>query len=117
VLAVLVAMCVLLSGVAPSVSRALAAAGAPGLHDLCVADADGRPAPLPPGHHGDPGEAACALCAPHGGTYAAPPAAVPATAATAVARAVAHRLPAGVPARDAWIAAAPRGPPAAARPA
>ncbi len=116
-LAALVALCVLLSGLAPSVSRVLAASRTADLHDLCVADAD-RPAPPATGHHGGgPDEVACALCAVHGGTHAAPPAALPAAPAPAVRRGDASRADARAPARGAWIAAAPRGPPGSARPA
>ena len=109
-LAVLVALCVLLSGVAPAVSRALAAASAPGLHDLCVADGQRPVAPV--GHHVDD-HAACAMCSVHGGTHAAPGGAPAASANPAFRPAPVARAHASAPPRGARIAPEPRGPPAA----
>jgi hypothetical protein len=105
--AVLLAFVLLLAGVAPSVSRVIAAAI--GTHDLCRVD-DAR--------RGDPGsdpdaghDAACALCLAHGATHAAPPPAV----GSAIASIVVAAGPAGrgpQPARAvAWQAPQPRGPP------
>jgi hypothetical protein len=110
-LAMLVALCLLLSGIAPAVSRVLAAASAPGLHDLCVADGQ-RPA-APVGHHGGGDDAACAMCSVHGGTHAAPGGA-PATCADPAFRpAAVARAHASAPPRGDRIAPEPRGPPAA----
>lgn len=107
-------VCLLLSGIAPSVSRVLAAqAQAPG-HDLCVADAaaSGAPSPQAPAGHHDSGEAfACALCAVHGGTHGAPP---PACALPSLASGdgVAGRVvDTGRIDPGPVLAAAPRGPP------
>jgi hypothetical protein len=104
-----VALCLLLAGIAPDVSRVLAAAdGLPG--DLCFApDSAPIPGPDPAGHRHD---ADCALCLTHAGSFAAPP---PPGAVPAVARAVAGP-PAAQTARDPaasarWHAPPPRGPP------
>ena len=72
-----VALCLALAGLAPSISRALAAPAPIGLHDLCVAD----PAGAGPADPHDGHEPACALCVAHGATHAAPPPAVVAVAA------------------------------------
>lgn len=64
-LAALLALVLVLSGIAPSVSRAVAAGFVP---DLCTADASRHSGPRGAGH-----DAACALCVPHGGSDAAPP--------------------------------------------
>lgn len=113
-LAALVALCVLLSGIAPGVSRALAATAPAVPHDLCVADG-ARPANPPAHHGGGVDEPACPLCAVHGGTHAAPPPAAapfgpPPAAVGALVRAEAPCV-----ARGGWIAAAPRGPPVPGR--
>jgi hypothetical protein len=110
-LAVLVALCVLLSGVAPAVSRALAAANAPGLHDLCVADGQRPVAPV--GHHGDD-DAACAMCSVHGGTHAAPGGTPAASVDPAFGQGPVVRVHAFAPPRGERIAPEPRAPPAAA---
>jgi hypothetical protein len=111
--AALVALCLLLSGLAPSVSRVLAQARADA-HDLCVADASsaGR-VDAPVGHHGSGDEPACALCAAHGGSHAAPPSQaagsmVAAGADEPAVRALAERRIGRVA-----LAAPPRGPPPA----
>ncbi len=111
------ALCVLLAGVAPSVSRALAApgTGAPTayLHDVCTTDTGGGPASGGTGQGGPSHHVACAFCVAHGGSHAAPP-----PGATHEVRAP------GAPPRPGvrgdtrvvagdWNAAAPRGPPRA----
>ena len=105
--AVLLAIVLLLAGVAPSVSRVLLIA--PGAYDLCrVDDVQRRDAGGDPhaGHY-----AACALCLAHGATHAAPPPAV----GSAIASILVAAGPAGrgqQPARAvAWQAPRPRGPP------
>ena len=112
--AALVALCLLLSGIAPSVSRVLAAEARASAHDLCVADgsaADAPPSRAPAGHHGVGDEPACALCAAHAGTHAAPPpASAPVAPAVVVDRSGALAGPARVAVRPV-LAAAPRGPP------
>jgi hypothetical protein len=108
-LGVLVALCLLLSGIAPSVSRVLAAASATGLHDLCVADGQ-RPA-APVGHHGGD-DAACAMCSAHGGTHAAPGGATAAPVDPAFGPGPVARAHASAPPRGGCIAPEPRGPPA-----
>lgn len=70
-LAALLALVLVLSGVAPSVSRVVAAGV---LADLCTADGASRSGPHDAGHG-----PACALCLPHGGSDAAPPLAPPGT--------------------------------------
>jgi hypothetical protein len=108
--AALVALCVLMSGIAPGVSRALLASVPPVPHDLCVADG-GRPA-APPAHHGGPAdEPACPLCAVHGASHAAPPPVLATFGRPAAAVRALEGLDAPRPARGGWIAAAPRGPP------
>lgn len=110
--AALVALCVLLSGIAPGVSRALLVSVAPAQHDLCVAEG-GRPA-VPPGHHGGPAdEPACPLCAAHGATHAAPPPVLATFGRPAGAVRAGPGLDAPRLAHGGWIAAAPRGPPCA----
>jgi hypothetical protein len=114
-LAAWVALCVLLSGIAPGVSRALAVSALPSPHDLCVAGDPGRPA-LPPGHHGGGAdETACPLCGIHGATHAAPPPTVAASGPVAAPGVVSARVDGPRAARSGWIAAAPRGPPLASR--
>jgi hypothetical protein len=110
-LAGFVALCLLLSGVAPAVSRALAAAGAPGLHDLCVADGSRSMAPV--GHHGDTDEAACAMCSVHGGSHAAPGGTAAVVCVSASGAGPVARAPAGAPPGGDRIAREPRGPPSA----
>jgi hypothetical protein len=84
--AALLALCLALAGVAPSVSRVLLAGGP---HDVCTADGTSRT--VPPAGHGAGHEAACALCGAHGGSHAAPP---------PVARPAAARLAAVDPGPD-----------------
>jgi hypothetical protein len=113
-LAALVALCVLLSGVAPGVSRALAAAAPAVPHDLCVAGGE-RPE-TPPAHHGGGvDEPACPLCAVHGGTHAAPPCVVATFGPPAAAGGSPVRAEAPAAGHGVRIAAAPRGPPVPAR--
>lgn len=111
---VLAAVCVLLAGVAPSVSRVLAAsATAAFLHDVCSSDPGGGPAPGSPGQGGASHHAACGFCVAHGGTHAAPPPSrleAPLASADAAAPVGAGRT--SISAFD-WNAAAPRGPPGA----
>ena len=115
---VAVALCVLLAGVAPSVSRALAAPGGPlsvgFAHDVCTSEPGGGPAgDGGAGQGGTTHHAACALCVAHGGSHAAPPpsAVRPLSACAAASR---PALPGhGAVAAFDWNAAAPRGPPRA----
>lgn len=106
----LVALCLLLSGVAPSVSWALAAASAHALHDLCAADGS-RPV-SPVGHHGGTDDVACAMCSVHGGTHAAPGGAPAVRFEPEAGPGPAARAPAGPAPRGGRIAHEPRGPPA-----
>lgn len=111
------ALCVLLAGVAPSVSRVLAAPGVAAsmafLHDVCTTDPGGGPAPGGMGQGGLSHHAACALCVAHGGSHAAPPpSALQGLPAAASPPGPPVRGDAAVVASD-WNAAAPRGPPSA----
>jgi len=103
-LAVLLALVIVLSGVAPSVSRVVAAGVVP---DLCTSDGARHSGPRDAGHG-----AACALCLPHGGSDAAPPLAPPDGLR---ARSLEPALPVAVdgPASHAPPAARARGPPRA----
>ncbi len=93
-----------LSGVAPSVSRVVAAGLVP---DLCTSDGTPHPGQRDAGHG-----TACALCLPHGGSDAAPPLA-PSGALRACSPE--HRSPVAVdgPASQAPPLVRVRGPPRA----
>ena len=103
-------LCLLMSGVVPSVSRALAASAAPFPVDVCLAHPDRPGAPVD-GRHGAPDAPACAMCAVHGGTHAAPPAAAPRIAEAADTVAASPSLAERPAVRAVVFAADPRGPP------
>jgi len=114
-LAALLAACLLLAGLAPAVSRVLAAAGPALPGDVCHAAAPGGAPVRLPGGHAHP-DAACVLCLTHGASHAAPPPAVrvapgrSAPAARPFARAAVTLAP-----LPSWLAPPSRGPPGPAR--
>lgn len=110
--AAFVVLCLVLAGLAPSVSRVLADSRA-SAHDLCVADA-GTPASDPSDSRRATHEAACALCLVHGGSHAAPPPAAGGRVADLASRASPAAVHGTAPARGEWLAAGPRGPPTVA---
>jgi hypothetical protein len=112
-LATLLACCLILAGLAPSMSRVLAASGPGGLSDLCVSAGSAGSLPSHPGGHFH--EAACALCLTHGGSSMAPPPAPVAAPAAAVGLSRSPALVEAEPgASPRWRAPPSRAPPAAA---
>jgi len=109
--AAFVAVCLALSGLAPSVSRVLAASLAT-VHDLCLAEGAAPDPATSGGQRPAVHDAACALCLAHGGSAAASPPAAPGFLPAFASTGPIDAEHAAVPARGRWLAPGPRGPPA-----
>lgn len=112
-LAWLLVVALLVATIAPwTMAARAAAAGAPGLHDLCLTDGSTAPA-SPDAPAGPGGGGHCPLCVLHATPGAPPPASTPVLRVppAAAARATAETVP---PARGTvvpWGSAPPRAPP------
>jgi hypothetical protein len=105
----LLALCLTLSGIAPSVSRVIAARSTA---DLCGAAASAGSSQG--GHRDAVHDAACRWCVTHGSTFAAlPPAHAAIRAVSAIGGRARPEPPAGARVGPGWNAADARGPPAA----